>query len=125
MAVKQLKIKRVYEDVDAADGVRILVDRLWPRGINREKARIDHWLKEVAPSTELRKWYNHDISRWEEFKNRYYEELEKLDEPVRQLRKLVEAHNATLLYSTRAEKHNNAVALLEFLLTEGNARTDI
>jgi uncharacterized protein YeaO (DUF488 family) len=110
-----LRTKRIYDAPSANDGVRILVDRLWPRGLSKEQARIDYWLKEIAPSGQLRKWYNHDDSRWDEFKRRYFDELMVLDEPVMQLRVLASEHTVTLLYSTRSEVHNNAIALAEFI----------
>jgi uncharacterized protein YeaO (DUF488 family) len=111
----RLRIKRVYAAPATTDGVRVLVDRLWPRGLRKEQSRIDHWLKDIAPSSELRKWYNHDDSRWEEFKCRYFDELTALDKPVTQLRALINEHTVTLLYSARSVTHNNAVALAEFL----------
>ena len=119
--MKQLKIKRVYDDIETSDGLRILVDRLWPRGITREQARIDYWVKEVSPSSELRKWYNHDISKWKTFRSRYFDELSKQSDSLTLLRKLIDAHDVTLLYSARMESHNNAVALVEYLLRESNA----
>ena len=111
----RLSIKRVYDAPATTDGVRVLVDRLWPRGLSKEQARIDHWLKEIAPSNQLRKWYNHDESRWEEFKHRYFDELRDQDEPVIQLQTLINAQSVTLLYAAHSETHNNAVALAEFL----------
>jgi uncharacterized protein YeaO (DUF488 family) len=119
--MKQLKIKRVYDDIETSDGLRILVDRLWPRGITREQARIDYWVKEVSPSSELRKWYNHDINKWKTFRSRYFDELSKQSDSLTLLRKLIDAHDVTLLYSARMESHNNAVALVEYLLRESNA----
>ena len=119
--MKQLKLKRVYDDIETSDGVRILVDRLWPRGITREQARIDYWVKQVSPSSELRKWYNHDIDKWKTFRSRYFDELSKQRDSLILLRKLIEAHDVTLLYSARMESHNNAVALVDYLLTESNA----
>jgi len=111
----RLRIKRVYDAPATSDGVRVLVDRLWPRGLSKEQVRIDHWLKDIAPSSELRKWYGHDDSRWDEFKRRYFDELTALDEPVAQLRALINEHTVTLLYSARSVAHNNAIALAEFL----------
>jgi uncharacterized protein YeaO (DUF488 family) len=111
----RLRIKRVYDAPAANDGVRVLVDRLWPRGLSKEQAHIDHWLKEIAPSNQLRKWYDHDAKRWDEFRRSYFEELMSLDEPVMQLRALINTQTVTLLYSARSEKHNNATALVEFL----------
>ncbi|HID49369.1 MAG TPA: DUF488 domain-containing protein [Chromatiales bacterium] len=111
----RLRIKRVYDVPATTDGTRVLVDRLWPRGLRKEQARIDHWIKDIAPSNELRKWYGHDDSRWEEFKRRYFDELIALDELVTQLRALINEHTVTLLYSARSVTHNNAVALADFL----------
>lgn len=109
-----IKIKRVYEQPDKADGTRILVDRLWPRGLTKEKARVDLWLKEIAPSTELRK-FSHESGDWAEFKARYYAELEENDEQVALLRSEIEKGTVTLVYSARNEEHNNALVLKEFL----------
>jgi uncharacterized protein YeaO (DUF488 family) len=111
----RLRTKRVYDAPATNDGIRVLVDRLWPRGLSKEQARLDHWLKEIAPSSALRLWFNHDDSRWQEFKRRYFDELATLDEQVAQLRKLLRGNPVTLLYSARSETHNNAVALAEFL----------
>jgi uncharacterized protein YeaO (DUF488 family) len=112
----RLHVKRVYDAPATNDGVRVLVDRLWPRGLSKEQARVDHWLKEIAPSSELRKWYGHDDNRWSEFKRRYFDELTTLDEPVKALRELIKGKDVTLLYSARSETHNNAVVLAEFIL---------
>lgn len=110
-----LKIKRVYEDYDTADGFRILVDRLWPRGISKKEARIDLWLKEVAPSHELRQWFNHDPNKWEEFKKKYGRELLKNQEIVDQIKEIIKEHKKiSLLYGAKDEMHNNAVVLKEF-----------
>lgn len=118
MAMHRLRIKRVYDAPAATDGVRVLVDRLWPRGLNKDQARVDHWLKEIAPSSELRQWYGHDDARWDEFKRRYFEELATSDQPVKSLRELLLGKTVTLLYSTRSDAHNNAIALAEFILGE-------
>lgn len=110
-----MKIKRAYAPAEAADGYRILVDRLWPRGISKEKAKIDLWLKSVAPSNELRKWFGHDPERFAEFDRRYRAELAEsgaLDE----LRAVLREHpDATLLFGAHDEAHNNAVVLKELL----------
>jgi uncharacterized protein YeaO (DUF488 family) len=111
----KLHIKRVYAEPGGDDGKRILVDRLWPRGLTKEKARVDLWLKEVAPSNELRKWFGHDPNKWPEFKRRYVEELKALGGPLALLRQEA-AHGATtLLYGAKDEEHNEAVVLLELL----------
>jgi uncharacterized protein YeaO (DUF488 family) len=110
-----LKIKRVYESYETSDGFRILVDRLWPRGVSKEKAHVDVWLKEIAPSTELRKWFNHDLSKWKEFQQKYKKELE-INEMVKEMRKLEKKYpQITLLYAAKDELHNDAVVLLEYL----------
>ena len=109
-----LKTKRIYELPSSDDGERILVDRLWPRGLSKEKARIDEWMKEIAPSDELRNWYRHENAKWDEFRNRYFSELETKKELVDRLRQKSRKKDVTLLFSTRAEK-NNAVALKEYL----------
>lgn len=110
-----IKIKRVYEPSEKEDGIRILVDRLWPRGLTKEKAGIDLWLKEIAPSNELRKWFNHDPAKRKEFKQRYYHELKKNKEAVSQLKEQLKKGTATLVYSAKDEEYNNAVALKELL----------
>lgn len=108
-----IKIKRVYEEPDAQDGRRILVDRLWPRGLTKEKAGVDLWLKEIAPSTELRKWFRHDPSKWEEFQKRYFRELNENDEAIGTLRQALKEGNVTLLYGAKDEEHNEARVILE------------
>ena len=109
-------IKRIYEPSGGDDGFRVLVDRLWPRGVSKERARVDLWLKEVAPSGELRKWFDHDPAKWDEFKKRYREELKHNPEPLRELRETARRQGRiTLLYGAKDETHNQAVALLEIL----------
>lgn len=109
-----IKVKRVYDEPSSDDGVRVLVDRLWPRGLSKESARIDLWLKDVAPSNELRKWFNHDASKWEEFKRRYFKELEN-NKAVNELINLLrDRRTITLLYSAKSP-YNNATALKEYL----------
>ena len=111
---KMIKIKRVYEKAEESDGIRILVDRLWPRGI--KKAKVDYWLKEISPSNELRKWFSHDFNKWEEFKNKYFNELNSKKELINFLLEIIKKNsNVTLLYSAKEEKYNNAVALKEYL----------
>lgn len=113
----RLRIKRAYEPPAPSDGIRILVDRLWPRGIKKENARIDEWAKEVAPSDALRRWFGHDPSKWAEFKRRYAEELLRPESEKRleTIRGLAKGKATTLVYAASDEEHNNAVALLEFL----------
>ena len=110
-----LKLKRVYEPSDKSDGTRILIDRLWPRGMTKAKAGVDIWLKELAPSAELRKWFGHDADKWTEFKKRYRAELEENDEQLARLREEIKKGTVTLLYGAKDEEHNDAVALAEFL----------
>lgn len=110
-----LRVKRVYDDPDAADGRRILVDRLWPRGVSKESAALDRWMKEIAPSHELRKEFGHDPDRWAEFVKAYAEELEEKPELVAELRDLAARETVTLLYSARDTRHNQAVALASYL----------
>lgn len=110
-----LKLKRIYEPYSEDDGFRILVERLWPRGISKEKAHIDLWFKEIAPSTELRKWFNHDDQKWEIFQSRYREELSK-NSYIDELKSIVASQKSTtLVYSSHNEKHNNAVVLYELI----------
>lgn len=106
---------RIYQSNHTGNGVRILVDRVWPRGLSKEKAAIDYWAKEVAPSTELRKWFGHDPNKWPEFKKRYFAELDNNPESCRELLSRIEGKNALLLYGAKDEHHNNAVALKEYL----------
>lgn len=107
-----IKVKRVYEPLEKDDGIRILVDRLWPRGIRRDQ--IDVWLKDVAPSDELRRWYNHEPDKWEEFKRRYFEELSRNPKVEILLQLIKKGNNVTLLYASKSP-YNNAVALKEYL----------
>ncbi|MFC7395690.1 DUF488 domain-containing protein [Chelatococcus sp. GCM10030263] len=112
----KILVKRVYEPADAADGRRILVDRLWPRGIAKEHASWDEWLKEIAPSSELRRWSHHDPEKWPEFAARYARELDQRPELVGYLRDLAAKAPLTLLYAARDTERNNAVALRDYLL---------
>ena len=113
--MKKIKIKRAYEEPSQNDGVRILVDRLWPRGLPKEDARIDLWLKSVAPSNELRKWFQHDAEKWDEFRARYFNELNSNQEVVGELLQYIKDGPVTFLYSSKEQRFNNAVALKEFL----------
>jgi uncharacterized protein YeaO (DUF488 family) len=111
-----IKIKRAYQPAEEADGFRILVDRLWPRGISKEKAMIDLWLKDIAPSNDLRKWFSHNVKKWSEFKTRYLEELKTkrtLMEHIKNLEK--EKGTLTLIYAAKDEEHNNALVLKDKL----------
>jgi uncharacterized protein YeaO (DUF488 family) len=111
-----VKLKRAYEQAESEDGIRILVDRLWPRGVKKEDAAIDQWMKELAPSTELRKWFGHDPARWEEFRKRYAAEVSGHPEQLQQLRALARKGPVTLVYSAHDEEHNDAVVLRELIL---------
>ena len=108
-----MKIKRVYDKPDKDDGLRILVDRLWPRGLTKEKACIDLWLKDIAPSTELRKWFGHDPGKWDEFRKRYREELEMNKAQTSLLTETLKKGEVTLVYGSRDEEHNEALVLKE------------
>ncbi|HER19578.1 MAG TPA: DUF488 family protein [Chromatiales bacterium] len=110
-----IRIKRVYDPPSPGDGPRILVDRLWPRGISREKARIDHWIKEVAPSHDLRRWYGHEPHKWPEFRKRYFVELDANSEAIDALRAAMPKGKATFLFSSKETELNNATALREYL----------
>lgn len=111
----KLKIKRVYEPTEKTDGTRILIDRLWPRGLSKTTAHVDLWLKDIAPSTDLRKWFGHDPDKWMEFKKRYRAELKKNAEPVALLKKEIRKGSVTLVYGAKDEEHNDAVVLQEYL----------
>ena len=108
-------LKRAYEKTTAEDGKRILVERLWPRGLKKKDAKIDEWLKEVAPTSELRKWYSHDPAKWAEFKKRYWEELDEKKGIVERLAKESKGRKVTFVFGSREEKMNNAAALKEYI----------
>lgn len=110
-----ITIKRVYEKPAKSDGKRVLVDRVWPRGLTKDKAAVDVWLKDIAPSSELRKWFGHDPKRWDEFRRRYREELKDRDACVKALRELTRDGPVTLVYGARDEQHNQAVVLRDVL----------
>lgn len=110
-----VRIKRIYEPVEGEDGRRILVDRLWPRGVSKKEAGVDLWLKEIAPSSGLRRWFGHDPAKWSEFRRRYRDELEKNTEAVDELRKQIGKSPATLLYGAKDAEHNHAVVLRDFI----------
>jgi uncharacterized protein YeaO (DUF488 family) len=113
---EDIRLKRAYEPPAAADGTRILVDRLWPRGLPKSAAAIDLWLKDIAPSAELRRWFAHDPERWPEFRRRYEDELRRQPERLGELRALAQKGPLTLLFAARDEVRNNAVALRDLLL---------
>lgn len=110
-----IQLKRIYEDPVEDDGYRVLVDRLWPRGVSKEDARLDEWRKDIAPSPELRKWFDHDPEKFEDFTKRYKTELADHREVVESLLNIAEQQRLTLLYAAKDEVHNNAVVLKEFL----------
>jgi len=116
MPAANIRLKRAYEPADAEDGMRVLVDRLWPRGVSKVDAALDQWMKEIAPSTELRKWFGHDPDRWEEFCRRYGEELHQNTELLSQLRSLAHQGPITLVYSAHDEVHNDAIVLRDVIL---------
>ena len=113
---ERVKLKRAYESPTADDGTRVLVDRLWPRGVKKTEAAIDRWMKQLAPSTELRKWFGHDPARWEEFRRRYAAEIYEHRDELDRLRDLIREGAVTLVYSAHDEAHNDAVVLREILL---------
>jgi uncharacterized protein YeaO (DUF488 family) len=113
-----LKLKRAYEPISREDGVRFLVERLWPRGITKAKLRVDAWLKEAGPSTRLRRWFSHDPDKWSRFRARYFRELDSAPEVWRPILSAARRGTVTLVYSSRDEQHNNAVALREYLWTK-------
>lgn len=110
------------EKASRKNGKRILVDRLWPRGVSKEQAHLDAWMKQVAPSDSLRKWFGHDTEKWDEFRRRYYQELDAHPEQVQELRERFGGSTVTLLYGARDTEHNNAVALVEYLAARRNWR---
>jgi uncharacterized protein YeaO (DUF488 family) len=117
-----VRIKRIYEAADAADGYRALIDRLWPRGISRERAALDAWLVELAPSTQLRLWFEHDPQRWSEFRRRYRAELRGQPALLDSLRRRAQQQRVTLLYGSREPRINHAVVLREVLLKSARPR---
>ena len=114
-----LTIKRVREAPAPGDGTRVLVDRIWPRGMTKDRAAADHWLKEIAPSTALRRWFGHDPKKWDEFRRRYRAELEERADAVETLRNLAAKRRVTLLFGAKDETHNQAVALKAFIEGQG------
>ena len=110
-----IKIKRIYDKPEPQDGMRLLVDRLWPRGLSKEQARVDWWVKEIAPSDELRRWFGHDPARWSEFKTRYLRELEAKHSLLAEISDRAGKETVTLLYAARDDLHNNALVLRDLL----------
>lgn len=118
-----IKLKRVYEKEDPDDGVRYLIERLWPRGVKKTSLRIDGWLKDAGPSTELRKWFSHDPAKWQEFRRRYFAELDRTPDAWAPIRDAARHDTVTLLYSSHDTEHNNAVALKEYVEHKADAKT--
>jgi uncharacterized protein YeaO (DUF488 family) len=116
IAADHVKLKRAYEPPTLDDGTRILIDRLWPRGVKKADAKIDEWMKEIAPSAALRKWFGHDPDRWQEFRRRYKSEIRQRPHELDRLRKLAQHGRITLVFSAHDEAHNDAVVLKEMLL---------
>src|SRR5215471_3215048 len=116
ISVDHIRLKRAYEPPASDDGIRVLIDRLWPRGVKKSDAAIDEWMKEIAPSTELRKWFSHDPRRWQEFRRRYRSEIHRHPERIDRLRTLAQHGTITLVFSARDEVHNDAVVLRDLLL---------
>ena len=110
-----IKLKRAYETPAKEDGFRVLVERLWPRGLTKEKAAIGLWLKDIAPSPELRTWYNHDVGKWVEFRKRYLEELKTKNDLIKQLKQKTKTGTVTFVYAAKDEEHNSALVLKEFI----------
>lgn len=117
-----IALKRVYDAPDPGDGLRILVDRLWPRGVKKDEAHLDRWEKDLAPSDELRRWFAHDPAKWCEFRRRFREELAPKGDLLHELARQAEKGRVTLLYAAKDEEHNNAVVLKEFLEDRGGRR---
>ncbi|MGN6286670.1 MAG: DUF488 domain-containing protein [Afipia sp.] len=124
LPASHIRLKRAYEPADAGDGVRLLVDRLWPRGVSKERAALDDWLKDIAPSTELRQWFGHDPDRWPEFQRRYRAELREHAEELNRIRAMARTHTVTLVYSAHDEEHNDAVVLRGVLLRKAETSRD-
>ena len=114
--VSHLRLKRAYEPASPDDGARILIDRLWPRGLSKEKASLDECIKEIAPTTELRQWFGHDPERWPEFQRRYRAELRQHSQELDRIRALAKKQTVTLVYSAHDEEHNDAIVLKDVLL---------
>ena len=111
----KIHLKRAYDEAAQSDGVRILVERLWPRGLSKERAAVDVWMKDIAPSTELRRWFGHDPDKWDEFQKRYWAELDDNPDTVADLRRRAREGPVTFVYAARDEEHNGALALRQYL----------
>lgn len=115
MSKHPINIKRVYKPYSKDDGKRVLIDRLWPRGLSKAKAHVDEWLKDIAPSTELRKWFNHEPAKWDEFQKRYKRELDNNQAVVKKLQDIAKSGKITIIYGAKDELHNDAVVLKNYL----------
>jgi uncharacterized protein YeaO (DUF488 family) len=118
-----IKLKRAYDPAFPTDGTRLLVERLWPRGLSKEQLKLDAWIREVAPTTDLRKWFGHDPTKWRQFRIRYFRELDSRPELWRSIVSLAGRGTVTLVYSSHDEEHNNAVALRDYLQLKTRRRT--
>jgi uncharacterized protein YeaO (DUF488 family) len=118
-----IRLKRAYEPVSRTDGARVLVERLWPRGLSKQKLKLDRWLRDAGPTTELRQWFDHDPAKWSRFRTRYFRELDSRPESWEPIVSLAKRRRVTLIYSSHDEAHNNAVALREYLLRKVPARS--
>ena len=116
---ERVRLKRAYDGPSRNDGYRILVDRLWPRGVAKDDLQVDLWLKDIAPSTQLRKWFGHEPGKWDEFRKRYFQELTDKEEAVEGVRDKMKHHRVTFVYSARDREFNNAVALKEYVEDHG------
>lgn len=116
IAQPDIRLKRAYEPPAATDGTRVLIDRLWPRGVTKREAAIDQWLRDIAPSTELRRWFGHDADLWNEFQRRYRSEVKHNDEQLQELLRLTDKGTVTLVFGARDEEHNDAVVLKQILI---------
>ncbi|HKU08199.1 MAG TPA: DUF488 domain-containing protein [Bradyrhizobium sp.] len=121
----RVRLKRAYEPPASVDGTRVLIDRLWPRGVRKANADIDEWMKEIAPSAGLRKWFGHDPERWPEFRRRYRSEIKGHSSEFRRLRELARKGNLTLVYAARDEAHNDAVVLRDLLVASARSHPPI
>jgi uncharacterized protein YeaO (DUF488 family) len=110
-----IRLKRAYDPPSRQDGLRILVERLWPRGVSKEAAAIDLWVKDIAPSTELRKWFHHDLTRWEQFRQRYIEELQEKEDSINLLKDQIAQGTVTFIYAASDQRRNSAIVLKEYL----------
>jgi uncharacterized protein YeaO (DUF488 family) len=116
-----IQLKRAYDKPQKSDGYRVLIDRIWPRGVKKEDLKLDEWLKALAPSTELRQWFGHDPEKWDEFRRRYFRELDFYPEEIQKLREKADAGPLTIVFGSKEERFNNAMALKEYL-EQGRAR---